>query len=328
MSETSLTNNTGLSLGMALWLASDSYDYNDDPKTISTTTLLKTPKQIILARRVPKSMQVQDVWEKSDSALGSAAHTAIENTWLDPAKREAALNTLGIPQSVQKRIVVNPEGDLPKGALPVYMENRLTKVVNGWTVTGKYDLIIEGEVQDYKFLKTFAYSKGLTIDKFKMQGSIYRYLDPVKITQDSLTVNMFFKDWSRGQLALAQQTKKPYPPYPVLSQRIPLLSMNEIDRYCKTKLKELDTLMDAPEEDIPMCSDEDIWRTPSVFKYYKNPAKTTRSTANFPTLSDAQVRYREDGMVGIVKEVKGEVKGCTFCAAFPVCKQGQSYFSG
>ena len=41
-----VTNNTNLPLSIAVWLACDDYDYNNDPYTISATTLLKPLKQI------------------------------------------------------------------------------------------------------------------------------------------------------------------------------------------------------------------------------------------------------------------------------------------
>jgi hypothetical protein len=46
------TNNTGIGLSMAVYLATDNYDHNHDPRTISATTLIKSTKQIILGERV------------------------------------------------------------------------------------------------------------------------------------------------------------------------------------------------------------------------------------------------------------------------------------
>ena len=40
-------------VSMAVWLAHDEYDHNDDPNHISVTGLIKPTKQLILAGRVP-----------------------------------------------------------------------------------------------------------------------------------------------------------------------------------------------------------------------------------------------------------------------------------
>jgi hypothetical protein len=87
------------------------------------------------------------------------------------------------------------------------------------------------------------------------------------------------------------------------------------------KLHKIEQYWDADEDEIPLCSDEDLWRSEAVFKYYKNPAKTTRSTKNFTSYQDAMLMYIEDKSVGIVKEVPGQVTACKYCQAFPVCTQ-------
>ena len=47
---TQFSNNSNITLSMAVWLATDDYDHND--KVISVTTLLKPIKQTVLAARV------------------------------------------------------------------------------------------------------------------------------------------------------------------------------------------------------------------------------------------------------------------------------------
>ncbi len=78
---------------------------------------------------------------------------------------------------------------------------------------------------------------------------------------------------------------------------------------------------------MPPCSDDDLWRKDPVFKYYKNPNSTARSTKNFDTFAEAHARLAEDGFVGKVVEVKGEVVACKYCNAFAVCKQKDTYIA-
>ena len=74
-----------------------------------------------------------------------------------------------------------------------------------------------------------------------------------------------------------------------------------------TKLKEIHTYHNADQETLPECTDEELWATPTVYKYYKNPNKLDRSTKNFDTLDAAHARLASEGSVGIVNEVKGQV---------------------
>ena len=60
-----------------------------------------------------------------------------------------------------------------------------------------------------------------------------------------------------------------------------------------------------------------------MYKYYKNPSKLDRSTKNFDTLDAANARLTSEGSVGIVNEVKGQVKACTYCNALNVCNQAK-----
>lgn len=52
---TKFKNTSNVALSVAVWLANDTYDYNDDRQVISVTTLLKPVKQIILEQRAARS---------------------------------------------------------------------------------------------------------------------------------------------------------------------------------------------------------------------------------------------------------------------------------
>jgi hypothetical protein len=139
-----------------------------------------------------------------------------------------------------------------------------------------------------------------------------------------MVVNYIFTDWS----AADAKQRPEYPQARVLTQRIPLLNINHTNAYIEAKLNQLDTYKDAPEESIPYCTDEDLWRKETVWKYYKNKDKTDgRSTKNFDSSADAYVRLADDGYTGIVIEVKGQVVACRYCNAFSVCTQKDDYLS-
>lgn len=161
-----------------------------------------------------------------------------------------------------------------------------------------------------------------TATSYVLQGSLYRWLNPDIIHKDDMVVNYIFTDWS----AADAKQKPEYPQARVLTQRIPLISVEETQAYVEAKLKQIEKYKDAKESDIPYCTDEDLWRKETVWKYYKHKDKTDgRSTKNFDNSADAYARLAEDGYTGIVVEVKGQVVACRYCNAFSVCTQKDNY---
>ena len=309
-------NTEGIPLAVAVFLASDFYDYNDDPYTISATTLLKPLRQIILSGRVPQEDAHVDLASMAASRIGTAIHDGFERSWTTNHKK--ALEALGYPKIVIERIKVNPDPyEVDEDTIPVYLEQRLEKCIDPWKVTGKFDFIGDGKVQDVKSTSVYTYINQTNANKYILQGSIYRWLDPKRITADELDIHYIFTDW-KPTMAKADPG---YPKERILTQTYPLMSLEETDHWVRNKLAMIDKYWKAPEEEIPQCNDEDLWRSEPVFKYYKNPDKLTRSTKNFDNKHDAMMRFIQDGSIGLVKEVPGQVTACKYCSAFPICTQ-------
>jgi len=304
-------------LALAVFLASDFYDHDDDPFTVSATTLLKPLRQIILPSRIPAGEGLVNLADMMNNRMGSAIHDGIEKAWMTNHRK--AMQSMGLPARVIDRVVINPpmEELLGPDSIPVYLEQRLTRQLGKWKITGKFDFIGEGRVQDFKSTSTFTYKKQTSADKYTQQGSIYRWLDPKKITQDQMDIHYIFTDW-KGAMA---KTDSSYPPKRFHTQTFDLMSLAETESFIRRKLALIEQHWDSPEEEIPLCDDTDLWRSEPQFKYYKNPDKTARSTKNFDTMQDAMLRLSEDGNVGIVKEVPGQVTACKYCPAFAACTQ-------
>jgi len=253
------------------------------------------------------------------SRIGTAIHNGIENAWLNNYR--LAMAAIGLPQSVIDRVRINPKPtDMPEDAIPIYLEQRLSRQLGKWTVTGAFDFVSEGRVQDFKSTSVWAYQKQVNTEKFAKQGSIYRWLGSNIITADELDIHWIFTDWKGAMF----KSDTAYPPRRFLTQRIPLLTLGDTEHLITTKLAQIDQYWNTDEADLPLCTDEELWRSEPVFKYYKNPEKTSRSTKNFDTMQDAYVRMAEDNNVGIVKEVPGMVTACKYCPAFAVCSQKDS----
>lgn len=307
-------NNASVPLSLAVFLATDNYDY--DSESISATSLLKPIRQIILAGRVPATDSIVDIMTLVQSRMGSAIHDGIERAWTD--NHAKALQLLGYPQRVIDRVKVNPErGSLQPNDIPVYLEQRVKKKFGGYTISGKFDFVGEGRVEDFKSTSVNTWINHNNDEKYILQGSIYRWLNPDIVTQDTMAIQFIFTDWA----AMRARTEKNYPPNRTMQRIYHLKSIPETEAFVRAKLALIERYKDAPEADLPLCSDEDLWRKDPVWKYYKNPDNRNRSTKNFDNRQDAYVRMAQDGNVGVVIEVPGQAVACKYCPAFPVCSQ-------
>ena len=309
---TKYTNNTGIPLALAVLFVNDLYDHSSETNTISVTTLLDSVRQIILGMRATGE-GTADVSDMVASCYGTALHIALEQAWLDPYK---ALEELGYPKSVVNKFIVNPKDDYDLKALnniPVYIEQRSIKQIAGWNVSGKFDLVIDGRLNDLKNRKVWAYLKSSNDKKDILQASIYRWLNQDKITEEDFSILWLFTDWNS-----LEALKNPlYPKQRWLEQKFNLLSIKETEQYLNNKLGLINQYINSPESELPLCSDEDLWMGKSVFKYYKAHGQA-RSTKNFDNAFDA---HKETSKGGHVIEVKGKAVRCEYCSASSVCSQ-------
>lgn len=303
------TNTSNIPLPLAVFLATDHYDYV--PGVISATSLLKPVRQLILADRLSSEDNLVELSDMVSSRMGTAIHTAIEQAWLNPTK---ALKSLGYSDDIIQRIKVNPT-TVEENDIPVYMEKRSFKKVGNHTISGKFDFVAEGKVHDFKSTSVYGYLNQSNASKYILQGSLYRWLNPDIITKDEMLIHYIFTDWSKAE----SLRNSNYPKARVHSQKYNLLGLDEIEQFVKDKLELYDSMKHQQEKDIPYCTDEELWRKPTVWKYYKN-ANATRATKNFDNPSEAYALQQTSG-VGEVREVKGTVSACKYCPAFLLCSQ-------
>lgn len=307
------SNSQGISLPMAVWLARDEYKHDDRTNVISVTTLLKSTREIVLTSRVPSGTALLDISSLLASRLGTSLHNSVEQAWTE--NHAQAMADLGMPPGLIKRVKVNPTNPEPDD-ICVYLEQRVEKVVGKWIISGQYDIVFNGQVQDVKSTSTFTYTAGIKAEDYTLQGSLYRWLSPPDlIVDDVMAVQFLFKDWSANRA----KSDSAYPKLPILEQKFPLLSVQEADSYVHKKLTEIEYYWDKPDSEIPLCTPKELWQRGSTFKYYANP-DAKRATKNFDNLLAAQQHLAEKGK-GIVKEVKDQPTKCLYCNAASVCEQ-------
>jgi len=317
-----LYNEKEVDLSVALWLATDTYDHDDT--VISATGLIKPLKKIILAGRVPDAERMGDVINNVASSIGTAVHDSIESAWVNNYKESLA--NMGYSKAVIDSVLVNPTVEERK-ANPdkayVFTERRTKKVIDGVTISGEYDFCAEGRVEDFKTTGTYTYEKNTKENEYRLQGSIYRWLDPEIITQDVMTIQYIFTDWKRNPIMAGPN----YPKAAVESQTIELLSYEETEAWIKNKLADIEKYKDLPESEIPRCTQEDLWQDDAKYKYYADPLKVGgRSTKNFNSGVEAE-QWKNDKGKGIVVEELGKVRACAYCDGFSACKQKDEYMT-
>lgn len=322
-----ITNEHDVSLALAVWLLYDEYDYVDNPKYLSATTLLKPLKQIVMKHRVNFSNESIDVMDFAQASMGTGLHDSIEKAW--KLGHKSALKKLGYPDRVVNAVVINPtkeDFDKNPDLIPVYIERRGTKNLRGWLIGGKFDIVTEGLLQDFKSTSTYSWVAGSRDDEHKMQGSIYRWIHDDVITEDVIRINYIFTDFVKYMAA----NNPKYPARRIMHKDIPLLSYERTEAWLNEKLQLIEKFWDAPESEIPECTDEELWRTEPQFKYFSDPAKVdvpgARSTKNFDDMISARKFMAEKGGKGAIKVVEGQVKRCEYCAVAPICKQRERYF--
>lgn len=321
MSKFKFTNKYDVSLALAVFLMYDQYDHDVRSNAISATTIMKPLRQLILTRQHPDVAKEVDISDLVASRMGTAIHEGCQQAWEDQGNVNEALKALGASPAAIARVVVNPESAVGEGQIPVYVEQRHEKEVDGYIISGKFDLVLDGTVNDYKSTSVWGYIYDSNAENHTIQGSIYKWLSPDKITSDYININYIFTDWSAAK---ARQDPRRYPQQRVLTKKYPLWSTSATEEWIRNKLDLLTQNMDNPQEAIPECSKEDLWASETVFKYYKNPNKKDRATKNFSTMDDALLKQSSDGNVGEIVEVPGEVKACRYCKVVSICTQAET----
>lgn len=324
-----ITNKSGISLPLAVWLINDDYDYvRGVNKYISATTLMKPIRQIILPKRLPPELVETDVEDFIARGLGKAIHDSMEKAWVKNYRRN--LELLGYPDAVIDRVRINPTDDELKtveGILPIFLEQRLFRQFEGYTIGGKFDLVTEGIVQDNKSTSAYSWLFGGKDDDYRLQMSLYRWLDagqPVpKITEDFGLINFVFTDWQKMQA----KSNPNYPQKRVEQKRIELLSLEATEMWVRGKLMLIESNQETSEEHILECTPDELWQSEPKYKYYADATKTAgKSTKNFDSAMDARAHQASKGGAGVIKTIPGEPKRCGYCEVFPICKQKDRYF--
>jgi len=304
------TNNTDMNLVLAIWALMDNYNHDERSNAISVTGLLKPTRQIILGRRFKDNIREIDSENLIQSSMGTAIHDSVEKAWKNKDKVVEIMESLGYiaSSSIYDEVI---------------LERRSEKEINGFIISGQFDIVFRGSVCDIKSTSVYSYIFGSKEEDYKLQMSIYKWLNQDIITDDYGYIEYVFTDWSAMKAIQDSQ----YPQKRIISHKIKLLSISETEDWIINKLAQVSLYESLDNSKLIRCSDEELWRTSDKYKYYKknkagivNYSRATKVFSN-----EFEANHKRDTEGGAVILIKGEIKRCKYCNFTNICEQYLEY---
>jgi len=298
-----LTNKTGISFPSAAMLCLDDYDYNPDPWTISATSLIKSTKSIVLGKQYPNDKSSIDISSLIPSVMGSAMHAWLEKSMKSEEVRERLYSMFSI-----------------KDAPDITTEHRASRKIGRWTVSGKFDMIIDRQLIDLKTCSVWSDIFDSNREQYILQGSIYRWLNPNIIINDTIQIDKWFTDWQKKEAK-----KKPeYPQLRIKTQHYPLMTNAETEEWLKDKLYGIQSNLKNEQDEMPPCTKDELWQNDAKYKVFKTDQSNRAMNGGVKSSMNEALAFQED-KGGVIKIFKSEVKACNWCNAMAVCDQAAEY---
>lgn len=192
----------------------------------------------------------------------------------------------------------------------------------GTKLSGAYDYYKDGILKDYKRTSAWTVIYGSMVEKWEAQLNIYAWLlrlhnKPVK----SLGIEVFLKDWKEFDAMRL-------PDYPKQSQfYIPMdrWTFEDTSDYVDDCLVRLEGTKDVPDEDLPHCTEKDMWAKDNVYAVMKDGRK--KAVRLFDTHKEAALYIAENGFQNhTITTRPGERTRCQkFCNCSSFCNQWKDY---
>ena len=266
-----LTNKSNLPNVIKRAVVNDPYDSSGSD--ISTTRLITPPRIRVLEARHWDEIE-EDISDKIFALLGSSVHHVIERAVTDEDIAEL----------------------------------RLFHEVNGWTLSGQFDLLTsKGELIDFKVTSAWAALDALKNGKseWEQQLNVLDYLSRhtdhslknylgKTLKVKSLSIMAILRDWSK----MKTMTSKDYPRKQVVMIPVRQWSEEEQDNFVLARIK---AHQEAEVGELPVCSAKERWRKDDKYAIMKDGRKTALRLLD---TKDQVKQYLKDN-----KLVEG--KGCT-----------------
>jgi len=262
---------------------------NYDDKTYSVTEILNPVRQILLSRRYKDSL-VEDASDRIFALLGTATHYIVEQYESDKALSE-------------ERIKYTFD--------------------NGYSVTGAFDIYEDKTLFDLKTTSVWSKVYRSGYDKWEQQLNIYRYLLVKQgFEVDALKIVAIYRDWSVGQAKRGGD----YPPNQVEVIEFPIWEYSKVEEFIKFQLEEIDSYIRFSDDELPLCSMEDRWATPTKYAIKKKGRKSAVKVFDDIERATEYLREKKDNKLSLETRVGTDKKCVSYCSCNKYCDYYQERY--
>ncbi len=261
-----------------------SKDYKPKPCRISVTQIINAPRQVQLSRRY-WDMLTEDAADRVWALLGEAAHAILE--------KGAGLDDLS--------------------------EERLACEVNGWTLSGRADLLDSaGILNDYKVTSVWAVLNGVKAEweaQLNVYAAMYRRTG---FGVNGLQIVAIMRDWAKRRAGEGGN----YPDTAVKVIPVRLWTPEEAESYIAARIAAHQAAEDLADGELPECTPDERWERPTTYAVMK--AGNKRALRVFDNPEEAEALAAEKGK-GFTVEVRPGVSArCQeYCAVADFCEFGR-----
>ncbi len=294
-----ITNKLNLPSPIVKAVTNDPYD---NRKSDFTPSILLNPPRATALIKAHRDEITEDVSDKLWALMGQIGHTILERA-----------------------------GD------PHIIERRFFAKVASFTVSAQADIILHdvevhgedgsiAELVDYKFCSVWTAKEGVKIE-WTQQINIIRYLaledsNPIQISKANIIA--IFRDWSKPKA----RREKDYPQSQVQVMPVELWPLEKTEAFiCDRIAAHL-----SAEKSLPLCTDEERWRTDAKFALMKQGGKRAHKLFDYEKDAATAVEQNNQSFPRnqwYVERRPGESKRCAdYCKAFPFCTQAQQEQQG
>jgi hypothetical protein len=254
---------------------------NYDDFTYSVTEILN-PVRVILLNRMYKDQVVEDVSDRIFALLGTATHYIVEQYDSD--------NSLS--------------------------EERLKVNIDGYNVTGQFDIYENEILYDIKTASVWSSVYKSNYDKWEQQLNIYRYLlHKAGFEVKGLKIVAVYRDWSTGQAKRGGN----YPPNQVEVIDFDIWDLDKTECFIKKQLNEIDKYIGVSDDELPVCSPEDRWATPTKYAVMKTGRKSAVKLFDEIDKATEYLREKKDNKLYIDTRVGTDKRCVSYCPVNKFC---------
>lgn len=268
------TNKHNLPDYVVQWLTFDSYDHESD--AISTTALQKPAKAAYLSR-LHKDELTMDCSDLVAPRYGTALHDSFEKIGLGDRREE-----------------------------------RFYADFNGFKISGKFDMIIDNKLHDFKSTSVWKYIYA-DFEDYIIQMSIYRWLlhqNGVEVAPVA-QICFLFTDWASSKA----KYDPTYPKSRVAVVDITLWDTLTIEAWIGDRLVAMHNINI---NNLPDCTDKELWKDPDKFAVKKIGAKKATKLYNSEKEAESALKEGQE-----IEHRPSKAKRCGYCAARIFCQQAK-----